>query len=66
MSERTFRPFERDQMLLMPPSLKEWLPEGHLAHFVVDVVDKLDLDDLLSSYGGCARGNAPYCVFRAK
>jgi transposase len=60
MSERTFRPFERDQMLLMPPSLKEWLPEGHLAHFVADVVDKLDLDDLLSSYGGSVRGNAPY------
>ncbi len=38
-----FVPVERDQSFLMPPSLREWLPEDHLAWFVVDVVDDLDL-----------------------
>ena len=37
------RRVERDQQWLMPPSLSDWLPEGHLAWFVVDVVAELDL-----------------------
>ena len=40
---RTYRPYEPDQILLFPPSLQDWLPEGHLARFVCDVVDELDL-----------------------
>lgn len=38
-----FVPVERDQSFLMPPSLREWLPEDHLAWFIIDVVDDLDL-----------------------
>lgn len=38
-----FVPVERDQSFLMPPSLREWLPEDHLAWFVLDVVEDLDL-----------------------
>jgi len=38
MQDRTFRPYEPDQLLLLPPSLGEWLPEDHLAYFVSDVV----------------------------
>jgi hypothetical protein len=34
---------DRDQELLLPPSLREWLPEGHLAWFVIDAVAALDL-----------------------
>ncbi|MGI8677057.1 MAG: hypothetical protein ACR2JT_09035 [Nocardioidaceae bacterium] len=34
---------DRDQVFLMPPSVADWLPEGHLAWFVVDVVAELDL-----------------------
>ena len=34
---------DRDQDLLLPPSLREWLPEGHLAWFVIDAVGQLDL-----------------------
>jgi transposase len=38
-----FLPCDRDQAFLMPPSLKEWLPEDHLAWFVLDAVDQIDL-----------------------
>ena len=39
----TFRPYAPDQSLLLPPDVREWLPEGHLAHHVSDLVDGLDL-----------------------
>ena len=38
----TFRPYVPDQSLLLPPDVREWLPEGHLAHHVSDLVDGLD------------------------
>ena len=38
----SFRPYAPDQDLLLPPSLREWLPEGHLAYFISDVVEELD------------------------
>ena len=60
MTERTFRPYDRDQMLLLPPSLREWLPKGHLVYFVADLVESLDLSDILEYYGGPARGTVPY------
>ena len=39
----TFRPYSPSQMLLLPPDLGEWLPEGHLAYHVSDIADALDL-----------------------
>ncbi len=41
---------DRDQELLLPPSLREWLPEGHLAWFVIDAVDRLDLTAFYGAY----------------
>ena len=38
-----FLPCDRDQPYLLPPSLKDWLPEDHLAWFLLDVVDEMDL-----------------------
>lgn len=58
--ERTFRPFEVDQLLLLPPSLKEWLPQEHLVYFILDLIPKLNLNDILKTYGGVTRGNAPF------
>lgn len=49
---------DRDIPYLFPPSLQDWLPEGHLARFVVDIVDQLDLTALNYSYAG--RGSSPY------
>ncbi len=40
MSHR-FKPYEPDQILLLPPSLLDWLPEDHLVYFLADVVDQL-------------------------
>jgi hypothetical protein len=40
---KSYRPYYPDEDLLLPPSLRDWLPEKHLAYFVSDVVDHLDL-----------------------
>ena len=49
MSQR-FRVCDLNQPLLLPPSLQDWLPEGHLARFVSDVVDGLDLSAIYAAY----------------
>ncbi|MFQ5859354.1 MAG: IS1182 family transposase [Anaerolineae bacterium] len=56
---KTFRPYEPDQLLLLPPSLQDWVPEGHLAWFVSDLVDTLDLSAIEDSYVE-QRGYPPY------
>ena len=58
--EKTFKSCDRKQMLLLPPSLLDWLPEGHLAHFILDVVEQLDLSKIYASYQGDGRGQPPY------
>ncbi|MBX6772967.1 MAG: transposase, partial [Chloroflexi bacterium] len=57
--EKTFRPYHPEQVYLLPPSLNEWLPEGHLARFVSDTVDHLDLSPFLEKYRG-PKGYPPY------
>jgi transposase len=58
---RKFRSYEPDQLYLLPPSLREWLPAGHLALFVSDVVDALDLSAIFRSYDSDGdRGQPPY------
>jgi len=47
-----FVPVDRDTQFLFPPSVQEWLPEDHLARFIVDVVEQLDLSVLEESYAG--------------
>src|SRR5918999_2588431 len=49
----------RDQLFLMPVSMRDWLEEGHLAWFVLDVVDELDTGALHRRPGGCP-GRPPY------
>jgi transposase len=60
MTTRTFRPYDPDAMWLLPPSLQEWLPEDHLAYFLSDLVETLNLTPILQTYGGVTRGTAPY------
>ena len=55
----TFRPYAPDQMLLLPADLRAWLPEGHLAHHVSDLVDGVDLTAFYAPYAGDGRRNAP-------
>jgi transposase len=47
-----FVPIDRDTAYLLPPSVNDWLPEHHLARFVVEVIDQLDLSRLTSQYAG--------------
>ena len=49
-----FRPIDRQTGFLLPPSVDEWLPEKHLARFVVEVIDGLDLRVMRGSYRGSA------------
>lgn len=53
-----FRPINREIDYLLPPSVQDWLPESHLARYVVEVVEGLDLSKLESVYAG--RGSAAY------
>jgi len=53
-----FRPIDRDTGFLLPPSIDEWLPDRHLARFVVEVIDGLDLRAMSGSYRGS--GSASY------
>ena len=53
-----FHPIDRDTDYLLPPSVQEWLPEAHLARYVVDVVEGLDLSALERAYAG--RGTDAY------
>ena len=56
----TFRAYHPDQILLLAPDLREWVPEGHLSHQVSDLVDSLDLGSFYAPYEGDGRRNAPY------
>ena len=58
--EKTYRPYHPGQLCLLPPALQEWVPEGHLVHFLSDVVDELNLNAILVSYEQEARGYPPY------
>lgn len=57
---KTYRAYNPDQHLLMPPSLREWLPEDHLVYFVSDTIDEMDLSAIENVYEKHLRGNPPY------
>ena len=57
---KTYRPYVPEQDLLLPPSLRDWLPEDHLAFFVSDLVDHLDLSAITAVYEDEERGYPPY------
>lgn len=57
---RRFRTYQPKQQYLLPPSLDDWLPEDHLARFINEVVDELDLSAIFREYEGDGRGNPPY------
>ena len=52
---QNFLSCDREQALLLPPSLREWLPAGHLAWFVLEVVEELDLGAFYGAYRGDGR-----------
>lgn len=56
---KIFRPYDSDQPFLMPVSMREWLPSGHLAYFISDVADHLDLSAIMNHYEE-EKGYPPY------
>jgi len=57
---KTYRPYVPEQDLLLPPSLRDWLPEDHLAFFVSDLIEQLDLSAITAVYEDEERGYPPY------
>ncbi len=56
----TYRTYQPNQTLLLPPSVSEWLPEDHLAHVISDTVESLDLSAFHARYDGDGRRNMPF------
>jgi transposase len=56
----SYRPYEPQQVLLLPASLQDWLPRGHLAYFISDTVDALDLGAFYARYAGGGARNQPF------
>ena len=56
---KTYLPYDQDRQLLLPEVLQEWLPEDHLAYFISDVADQLDLSEITARYEGERRGAHP-------
>ena len=60
MGSQRFREYNPDQDFLLPPSLREWVRQDHLANFISDVVDKLDLSEIVNHYDNSQGGQAPF------
>ena len=56
----SYQPYVPEQEFLLPPSLSEWLPPGHLAHYISDTIDALDLSALFKRYEGGGSRNQPF------
>jgi transposase len=59
-TDNRFRDYSPNQDFLLPPSLREWLPADHLANFISDVVDALDLSEIIDAYDNSQGGQAPF------
>jgi transposase len=55
-----FKPYQPNQLLLLPSDMKQWLPEGDLAYFIMDMVNQLDLSVIYDSYDGTKGGQPPF------
>ena len=55
-----FREYAPNQLMLLPPDLRDWLPKHHVAYFILDVVGELDLSSIYGSYDGSQGGQPPY------
>jgi len=59
-TDTRFRDYSPNQDFLLPPSLREWIPSDHLANFISDVVDALDLSEIIGAYDNSQGGQAPF------
>ena len=56
----SYRPYEPDQVMLLPAAPQDWLPKGHLAYFINDTVDALNLKAFYAKYEGGGSRNQPF------
>ena len=56
----SYLPDEPQQQMLLPHALQEWLPEGHLAYYISDTIDSLDLSAFHARYAKGGPGNQPF------
>jgi len=56
----SYLPYEPQQQMLLPHALQDWLPEGHLAYYISDTVDSLDLSAFHARYAGGGPRNQPF------
>jgi transposase len=59
-TQTQFKPYQPNQLLLLPPDMKHWLPEDDLAYFIMDVVNGLDLSSIYQSYDSSKGGQPPF------
>ena len=57
---KSYRAYQPEQALLLPPDLRDWVPAEHLVWFVCDLVDTLDLSAIEAHYEAEMRGQPPY------
>ncbi|MCK4785870.1 MAG: transposase, partial [Desulfobacteraceae bacterium] len=55
-----FKPYQPNQLLLLPPDMRQWLPEDDLSYFIMDVVNELDLSAIYQSYNSSKGGQPPF------
>jgi len=60
MNQRRFKPYEPNQLLLLPPDMRDWLPEGHPVYFMMEVVGQLDLGAIYRRYDNSRGGQPPF------
>lgn len=59
-TKTNFKPYQPNQLLLLPPDMKLWLPENDLAYFIMDVVNSLDLSSIYQTYDSSNGGQPPF------
>ena len=59
-TQTQFKPYQPNQLLLLPPDMKQWLPEDDLAYFIMDIVNGLDLSSIYQSYDSSKGGQPPF------
>ncbi len=60
VSEKVYRPWQPEQAWLLPPSPRDWLPEGHLVYFLMDALRELDISSITAYYERELRGYPPF------
>ena len=58
--EKRYRKWSPEQMWMFPPSPRDWLPEGHLVYFLMDVTEQMDLSPISAHYAKSSQGQPPY------